>query len=65
MTWMQTKLELMEMGREEGREDINNLSRWLMEQGRNDDLLRSFSDPEFQKDLLKEMREQEKIEVPV
>lgn len=65
MTWMQTKLELMEMGREEGRENINNLNRWLMEQGRNEDMIRSFSDPEFQEDLLREMQEQEKAEVPV
>ncbi|MCR5118643.1 MAG: Rpn family recombination-promoting nuclease/putative transposase [Lachnospiraceae bacterium] len=73
MTWMQTKLELMEMGREEGleegreegREYVNSLNRWLMEQGRNDDLIRSFNDPDFQEELLKEMHEQEKAGVPV
>lgn len=40
--------------REEGREDINALNRWLIEQGRQDDLIRSTMDNVYQADLMEE-----------
>ena len=49
---------LYEQGREEGqdmeRERINSLNELLKKDNRLDDLFRSFSDKEFQKELLKE-----------
>ena len=45
-------------GRKEGRtealEQINHLNQSLIRDGRQEDLLKSFSDPDFQKELLKE-----------
>ena len=38
----------------EDRKRINTLNKLLMEAGRLDDLQRSFTDREFQKELLKE-----------
>ncbi len=52
--------ETMQRFKEEGRELVNRLNNWLVEQGRNDEMIRSFSDMELQKQLLSEM-EAEKI----
>ncbi len=51
----ETMQRFKEEGREEGRELINRLNNWLVEQGRNDELIRSFSDRELQKQLIQEM----------
>ncbi len=56
----ETMQRFKEEGREEGRELVNRLNNWLVEQGRNDEMIRSFSDMELQKQLLSEM-EAEKI----
>ena len=50
-------------GRAEGaaleREDLNRLNKHLMDAGRMDDLARSLSDPEFQQQLLDELKASE------
>lgn len=50
-------------GRAEGaaleREDFNRLNKHLMDAGRTDDLARSLSDPEFQQQLLDELKASE------
>ena len=50
--------EAMEEGRKEGRietlEQLNRLNQFLLRDGRQEDLLKSFSDADFQKELLKE-----------
>ena len=42
-------------GREKGESRINKLITYLLEQGRNEDLSRAASDPEYQAKLLKEL----------
>ena len=42
-------------GREKGESRINKLITYLLEQGRNEDLARAASDPEYQAKLLKEL----------
>ena len=41
-------------GRAEALEQINHLNQFLIRDGRQEDLLKSFSNPDFQKELLKE-----------
>ena len=54
-TMQRFKEEGREEGREEERELVNRLNNWLVEQGRNDEMIRSFSDTELQKQLIQEM----------
>ena len=54
-TMQRFKEEGREEGREEERELVNRLNNWLVEQGRNDKMIRSFSDTELQKQLIQEM----------
>ena len=44
-----------EEGREEGYELINRLNSWLVEHGRNDEMIEAFTDKELQKKLIQEM----------
>ena len=53
-----------EEGREEGRELVNRLNNWLVEQGRNDEMIRSFSDKELQKQLIQEMEAEKMKKIP-
>ena len=54
-----TEAETMQMFKEEGREEgcelINRLNSWLVEQGRNDEMIEAFTDKELQKRLIQEM----------
>ena len=52
--------ETMQLFKEEERDQINQLNRWLVEQGRNDEMIRSFSDKDLQEHLIQEM-EAEKV----
>ena len=55
----ETMQRFKDEGREEGvlkgRDQINCLNSWLVEQGRNDEMIRSFTDKELQRQLLQEM----------
>lgn len=41
-------------GRKEGRDRINELIRRLLKDGRNEDMVKSLEEPEYQEQLLKE-----------
>ena len=47
--------EGISQGKEEDRTEVNELFRWLREQGREEDLWQSLDDREFQDRLLAEM----------
>nr|MCR5597714.1 hypothetical protein [Lachnospiraceae bacterium] len=51
----ETMQRFKDEGREEGVIQINRLNSWLVEQGRNDEMIRSFADKELQRQLLQEM----------
>ncbi len=55
---LEEKNEEREEGREEGREEINRLTATLIKAGRMDDLLRSVTDREYQKQLLEEYKDE-------
>ena len=42
-------------GRKEGIEDLNALNKWLIKQGRSEDVLKATTDQVFQKKLFEEM----------
>ena len=44
------------LAREEGREEVNELNAWLVDNGRLEDLARSTKDPAFQAQLFEEYR---------
>ena len=56
--------ETMQRFKEEGRELVNRLNNWLVEQGRNDEMIRSFSDKGLQKQLIQEMEAEEMKKIP-
>ena len=45
----------MNQGIEKERKEVNDLIRWLREQGREEDLWKSLDDPELQDRLIEEM----------
>ena len=45
----------MNQGIEKERKEVNDLNRWLMEQGRMEELKQSVDDPELQDRLIEEM----------
>jgi hypothetical protein len=51
----ETMQRFKEEGREEGCDLINRLNSWLIEQGRIDEMIKSFTDKELQKQLIQEM----------
>ena len=60
----ETMQRFKEEGREEGRELVNRLNNWLVEQGRNDEMIRSFTDKELQKQLIQEMEAEKMKRIP-
>ena len=56
LTRKQSREEGREEGRKEGIDDLNSLNRWLIEQGRQEDLIRSAMDNNLQAELLEEYR---------
>ena len=56
LTRKQSREEGREEGRKEGIDDLNSLNRWLIEQGRQEDLIRSAMDNDLQAELLEEYR---------
>ena len=51
----QSKEEGIEEGIEKDRAEVNDLNRWLREQGREEDLWQSLDDREYQDQLIEEM----------